>query len=107
MFIEAYFKESSKQVWVFQKYSEVKKNLKLITCFSNKEIEASLLQFDQSVTSEERDDLQHLNKHAEVLQLSENTVIGNKSIEEVSSAPVSTKKDNKVLTLIDDGSTER
>jgi hypothetical protein len=40
-----------------------------------------------------------------MLQFSENTAIGNKSIEEISSATVPTKKkDNEVLTLIGDGS---
>jgi hypothetical protein len=39
-----------------------------------------------------------------VLQFSKNTPIGNKSIEDVSSAPVPTKKDDEVLAVICDGS---
>jgi hypothetical protein len=42
-----------------------------------------------------------------VLQFSENTAVGNKSIEDVSSAPIPTKKDDEVLALIGDGSTGR
>jgi hypothetical protein len=42
-----------------------------------------------------------------VLQFSENTAIGDKSIEDVSSAPIPTNKDDEVLTLIGDGSIDR
>jgi hypothetical protein len=66
-----------------------------------------LLQFDQSITTEEHDDLEQLNPDFEVLQFSENTAIGNKSIEDVSSAPMPTKKDDEVLTRIGDGSRGR
>jgi hypothetical protein len=65
-----------------------------------------LLQFDQSITSEEHDDLEQLNPDVEVLQFSENTAIGNKSIEDVNSAPIPTKKD-EVLALIGDESIGR
>jgi hypothetical protein len=47
-----------------------------------------LLQFDQSINSEEHDDLEQLNPDVAVLQFSENTVVGNKRIEDVSSAPI-------------------
>jgi translation initiation factor 6 (eIF-6) len=66
------------------------------------ENESILLQFDQSLTSEEHDDLEQLNLDVEVLQFSENTAIGNKSIENVSSALIPTKKDDEVLALIGD-----
>jgi hypothetical protein len=66
-----------------------------------------LLQFDQSITCEEHDDLEQLNPDVEVLHFSENTAIGNKSIEDASSAPIPTKKDNEVLALIGDGSIGR
>jgi hypothetical protein len=42
-----------------------------------------------------------------VLQFSENTAIGNKSIEDVSSAPIPTKKNDEELALIGDGSIHR
>jgi hypothetical protein len=42
-----------------------------------------------------------------VFQFSENTAIGNKSIEDVSSAPVPTKEDDEVVALTGDGSTDR
>jgi hypothetical protein len=42
-----------------------------------------------------------------VLQFSENTAIGNKSIEDVSSAQIPTKKDGEELALIGDGSIDR
>jgi hypothetical protein len=66
-----------------------------------------LLQFDQSVTSEEHDDLEQLNPDVEVLQFSANIAIGNKSIEDVSSTPIPTKKDDKVFPLIGDESIGR
>jgi hypothetical protein len=69
-----------------------------------KKINPSCYSFDQSITSEEHHDLEQLNPDIEVLNFSENKAIGNKSIEDVSSAPISTKKDNEVLTLIGDGS---
>jgi hypothetical protein len=47
--------------------------------------------------------VEQLNPNPEVLQFSENT-IGNKSTEYVSSAPISTNKDDEVLALIGDGS---
>jgi hypothetical protein len=65
-----------------------------------------LLQFDQSITSEEFDDLQQLNTDVDVLQFSENTAIGNESID-VRSAPIPTKKDDEVLALIGNGSVDR
>jgi hypothetical protein len=63
-----------------------------------------LLQFDQSVTNEEHDDVQQLNPDIEVLEVSENTATDNKSIEDISSAPTPTKKNDEVLTLVGDGS---
>jgi hypothetical protein len=42
-----------------------------------------------------------------VLQFSENIAIGNKIIENVSSSPIPTKKDDEVLALTDDGSIDR
>jgi hypothetical protein len=60
----------------------------------DEENESSLLQFNQSITSEEHDDLEQLNPGVEVLQFSENTGIGNKSIEDVSSAPIPTENDD-------------
>jgi hypothetical protein len=68
----------------------------------DQENESILLEFDQSITSEEHDYLEQLNPDAEVLQFSENTAIGNKSIEDVSSAPIPTEKDDEVLALIGD-----
>jgi hypothetical protein len=46
----------------------------------DQENESSLLQFDQSITSEEHDDLEQLNPDVEVLQFSENTAICNKTL---------------------------
>jgi hypothetical protein len=66
-----------------------------------------LLQFDQSITNEEHDDLEQLNPDFEVLQFSENTAIANKSIENVSSAPFPTEKHDEVLALIGEGSIDR
>jgi hypothetical protein len=43
-----------------------------------------------------RVNVEQLNAGAEVLQFSENTAIDNKRIEDVSSAPIPTKKDNEV-----------
>jgi hypothetical protein len=59
------------------------------------------------MTSEDLDDLEQLNPDVEVLQFSENTAIGNKSIDDVSSAPIPTKKDDEVLAVIGDGSIDR
>jgi hypothetical protein len=73
----------------------------------DQENESSLLQFDQSITGEGNDDLEQLNPDVAVLQFSENTAIGNKSIEDVSSAPIPTKKDDEVLALIGDRSIDR
>jgi hypothetical protein len=42
-----------------------------------------------------------------MLQFSENTAIGNKSIEGVSSAPIPTEKNDGVLYLISDGIVDR
>jgi hypothetical protein len=42
-----------------------------------------------------------------VLQFSENTTRGNKSIEDVSSAPIPTNKDDEALALTGDGSADR
>jgi hypothetical protein len=42
-----------------------------------------------------------------VLRFSENTATGNKSIEDVSSAPIPTKKGDEELALIGDGSIDR
>jgi hypothetical protein len=66
-----------------------------------------LLQFDQSITNEEDDDLEQLNPDVEVLQFSENTAIANKIIEDVSSAPIRTKKGGEVLPQIGCVSTDR
>jgi hypothetical protein len=46
----------------------------------DQENESSLLQFDQSITSEEHDDLEQLNPDVEVIQFSENTAIGKKAL---------------------------
>jgi hypothetical protein len=51
--------------------------------------------------------VEQLNTDVEVLQFSENTAVGNKSIEDISSASIPTKKDDEVLTLIGDGSIDR
>jgi hypothetical protein len=59
-----------------------------------------LLQFDQSINDEEFDDVEELNADVEVLQFPENTDIDNKNIEDVSSAPISTKKNDELLALI-------
>jgi hypothetical protein len=66
-----------------------------------------LLQFYQSITSEELDDLEQLNADVEVLQFSENTAMGNKSIEDASSVLIPAKKDEEVLALIGDRSIDR
>jgi hypothetical protein len=66
-----------------------------------------LLQCNQSITSEEHDDLEQLNPDVEVLQFSKNTAIGNKSTEDVSSAAIPSKKDYEVLALIGDKSIDR
>jgi hypothetical protein len=90
-----------------QNESVVSENLSDKSAVSqNQENESSLLQFDQSIINEEHDNLEQLNPD-EVLQFSENTAIGNKSIEDVSSAPIPTKKDDEVLALIGDGSIDR
>jgi hypothetical protein len=51
-----------------------------------------LVQFDQLTTNKEYDDVEQLNKDADVLQFSENRAINNIRSEDVSSAPVPTKK---------------
>jgi hypothetical protein len=66
-----------------------------------------LLQFDQCITSEEHDNLKQLNPDIAVLKFSENTAIGNKSIEDVSSASIPTKIDDVALAPIGDGSIDR
>jgi hypothetical protein len=52
------------------------------TVSQDQENESILLQFDQSITSEERDELERLNPDVEVPKFSENTAICNKSIED-------------------------
>jgi hypothetical protein len=91
-----------------QSESVVSENLSYESAVSqDQENESSLLQFDQSITTEEHDDLEQLNPDVEVLQFSENTATGNKSIEDVSSAPIPTNKDDEILPLIGDGSIDR
>jgi hypothetical protein len=51
--------------------------------------------------------VEQLNPNNKVLQLSENTTIDNKSTEDVSTAPLPTKTDDEVLTLIGDESINR
>jgi hypothetical protein len=62
----------------------------------DEENESSLLQFDQSINNEEHDVTEQLNPDVEILQFSE------QSIEDVNSAPISTKKDDEALALIGD-----
>jgi hypothetical protein len=88
--------------------SVVLKNLNDESVISqDQENESSLLQFDQSISSEEQNDLEQLDPDVEVLQFSENTAIGNKSFEDVSSASIPTKKDGEVFALIGDVNTGR
>jgi hypothetical protein len=87
-----------------QNESVVSENLNDESAVSqDQENESNVLQFDQSVTSEEHVDLEQLNPDVAVIQFFENTAIGNKSTEDVSSAPIPTMKDD-VLALIGDGS---
>jgi hypothetical protein len=66
----------------------------------DQEYESSLLQFDQSTATEQHDVVEQLNPSVEMLQFSENVAVDNKSIEDVRSFPVSTKKYDDVLALI-------
>jgi hypothetical protein len=63
----------------------------------DQEYESSLLQIDQSTAIEQHDVVEQLNPSVEMLQFSENVAIDNKSIEDVRSFPVPTKKDDDVL----------
>jgi hypothetical protein len=57
------------------------------------------LHVHKSISSEKHDDLEQFNTETEMFQFPENIAIGNKSIENVSSAPVPTKKEEDVFSL--------